>query len=188
MKYQFGDKLRQVRKRRGMTMKEVAAQANVSESLISQIERNRISPAIDTLLDIADILNIDMDYLFKDLNKAKQINVVRRNERYKLIEGSVTYERLSRTPDEDEEHGIEAYYMEIAPGSESGSNVCGHKGKELGILISGEGEFCIGNQAVRLQEGDSISFAADSPHVLKNKGDQPLKAFWVVTPPKKKFK
>ena len=59
MKYKFGEKLRIVRERKGMTLKEVARQAGVSESLISQIERNRVSPSIDTLLQIADVLEID---------------------------------------------------------------------------------------------------------------------------------
>ena len=40
--------------------------AGVSESLVSQIERNRVSPAIDTLLALADALDIDLEYLFEE--------------------------------------------------------------------------------------------------------------------------
>ena len=50
MKYTFGEKLRTVRERKGLTLKEVAGQAGVSESLVSQIERNKVSPSVDTLL------------------------------------------------------------------------------------------------------------------------------------------
>ncbi len=185
MKYQFGEKLREVRKRTGMTMKEVAELAGVSESLISQIERNRISPAIDTLLDLAEILHIDMDYLFKDLRHENKLNVVRLGERRKLIQNGVALELLSRTPEmADAEHGIEAYYMEVAPGCESGSDVYGHKGKELGTIIAGSGELCIGCHTVKLKAGDSVSFASDCPHKLKNSGETILQAFWVITPPK----
>ena len=53
MKYQFGEKLREVRERKKMTMRDVAEKAGVTESLISQIERNKVSPAIDTLFSIA---------------------------------------------------------------------------------------------------------------------------------------
>jgi transcriptional regulator with XRE-family HTH domain len=49
MKYQFGEKIREVRNRRQLTLREVADRAGVSESLVSQIERDKISPAIDTL-------------------------------------------------------------------------------------------------------------------------------------------
>ena len=185
MKYQFGEKFRQVRKRSGMTMKEVADRAGVSESMISQIERNRISPAIDTLLDVAEILHIDMEYLFKDLRQEKVMNVVRRNERLKIEKNGVMMELLSRTPEiEDAEHGIEAYFMEIPPGGESGSDIYGHKGKELGTIITGGGVLSIGGQTVRLREGDSVSFASDCPHKLKNDSDKPLQAYWMITPPK----
>ena len=43
--YHFGEKLRQVRERKGYTLKVVASRAGVSESLVSQIERNKVSPA-----------------------------------------------------------------------------------------------------------------------------------------------
>ena len=166
-------------------MKEVAKQAGVSESLISQIERNNISPAIDTLLTIAEILHIDMDYLFKDLRQKTAVNVVKKDERLRIKRDGVFFERLSRTPEQDDDvHGIEGYYLEIPPGMENGNDLYGHKGKELGTIISGSGSLLIGGQKVTLCAGDSVSFASDIPHTLKNTGKEPLKAFWVITPPK----
>jgi len=186
MKYQFGDKLREVRQRVGMTMKEVADLAGVSESLISQIERNRVAPAIDTLVEIAAVLRIDMNYLFRDIQQPPQVNVIRKNERHKIMKDGVTFERLTRTEEKgDEEHGIEAYYMEIEPGRESAGEAYGHQGKELGTIIGGRGVLVIGGQNLPLREGDSVSFASDCPHCLKNAGPQPLRAFWVITPPKR---
>ena len=62
--YRFGEKLRAVRERKGYTLKVVASKAGVSESLVSQIERNKVSPAIDTLLTLADVLEINLEFLF----------------------------------------------------------------------------------------------------------------------------
>ena len=53
--YRFGEKLRTVREKKGYTLKVVAQKAGVSESLVSQIERNRVSPAIDTLLTLENL-------------------------------------------------------------------------------------------------------------------------------------
>ena len=100
----------------------------------------------------------------------------------------VVYEQISKTVGNDEEHGIEAYYLEIKPQGEKGSKEYGHKGKEFGVIIEGRGEFRIGNKTYLLEKGDSISFASDLPHVLKNIGECNLKAFWVITPPKMFFK
>jgi transcriptional regulator with XRE-family HTH domain len=185
MKYQFGEKLREVRKRKRMTIREVAEKAGVSESLISQIERNRISPAIDTLLGIVDILEIDPDFIFKDYKKDRSVHLVRTNEKKRAIIDGVTYEQLSHTIASAEEHAIEAYMLEIPPGGRSGNDEYGHIGSELGVIIKGRGECTIGKQVVVLKEGDSISFSADAPHQLRNTGSKPLRAFWIITPPKR---
>ncbi|GHU67742.1 hypothetical protein FACS189447_10140 [Spirochaetia bacterium] len=81
MKYQFGGKIRSVRERRGITLKEVAEKAGVSESLVSQIERNRVSPAIDTLLALVEALDLDLEYLFADFRRERDVKVVLKKER-----------------------------------------------------------------------------------------------------------
>lgn len=188
MKFHFGEKIRRIREKRKITLKSVANQAGVSESLVSQIETNKVSPAIDTLLKIADILDIDFEYLFNDYRKNKNVNLVKKDQRNKIIMHDVSYEQLSKTVDKDEIHGIEAYYLEIKPGGEKGSKEYGHQGKELGIILEGTGEFTIGNKSYVINPGDSLSFSSDIPHVLKNLGTEPLKAYWVITPPKMFFK
>jgi transcriptional regulator with XRE-family HTH domain len=185
MKYQFGEKIREVRGRKRMTIREVAVQAGVSESLISQIETNRISPAIDTLLKITDILDIDPDFIFRDFKKDRPVNLVRANEKKRAVIGGVAYEQLSHTLSSSEEHAIEAYFLEIPPGGKSGNDEYGHVGKELGVIIKGRGECTIGKRVIVLKKGDSISFSADVPHQLRNIGQGPLQAFWIITPPKR---
>jgi len=184
VKYKFGEKLRKVREKKKITLKDVAASLGVSESLISQIETNKVSPAIDTLLGIVDFLEIDLEYIFKDFKKSVSVNLVRKDKRNKIDMQEVVYEQLCKTIEEDEKYGIEAYYLEIKPDGEKGSDEYGHKGKELGIILEGNGEFRIGNKVYILGEGDSISFSSDVPHLLKNIGKNNLKAYWVITPPK----
>jgi transcriptional regulator with XRE-family HTH domain len=185
MQYQFGEKIREVRERRQLTMRQVAEKAGVSESLISQVERNRISPAIDTLLKIIDILEIDLDFIFRDFKRDRSVNLVRGDEKKRAVVDGVIYEQLSHTPSSSEEHAIEAYFLEIPPGGRSSDDEYGHIGKELGVIIKGKGECIVGKQVVTLKQGDSISFSADVPHQLRNTGHKPLRAFWIITPPKR---
>jgi transcriptional regulator with XRE-family HTH domain len=188
MQYTFGDKIREVREKRKMTLKDVARKVQVSESLISQIERNRVSPAIDTLLRIADVLEMDLEYLFQDFKRTKAVHLVRSSERNKIMLPGIVYEQLSKTVGADEEHAMEAYCLEIAPGGEKGSREFGHRGAELGLILEGKGELRFGTETYELGPGDSISFAADIPHELRNTGKKALKAVWVTTPPKIFFK
>ena len=112
MKYSFGDKIRAVRERRALTLREVAARAGVSESMVSQIERNRVSPAIDTLLTLADVLEIDLEYLFSDYRRERSVQIVRAGERTRFSRPGVVYERLAQLeglmPGID---GMEAYQI-----------------------------------------------------------------------------
>ncbi len=187
VKYRFGDKLREVRERKGLTLKSVAEKAKVSESLVSQIERNRVSPSIDTLLHLAEILEIDPDYLFRDLRQKKKVDLVRREESKSIVTPQVTYRQLSVMRDKSEEYSIEAFLMEIDPGCEKGSQEYGHIGKEFGYILEGEGTLSYGTENYNLGEGDSIAFSSDMPHLLTNPGKNPLKALWVITPPRKIF-
>jgi transcriptional regulator with XRE-family HTH domain len=184
MKYQFGEKLREIRERKKMTMKDVAEKAGVTESLISQIERNKVSPAIDTLFSITEILEIDLEYLFSDFKRSKEVQLVHKDDRDVFVAKGVTYEQLSTAVGRDNEHGIEAYYLVIDPGKEKGSSEYGHVGMEMGIILQGKGELSYGKESYKLVAGDSLSFESDIPHIIKNTGSTPFKAYWVVTPPK----
>ncbi|OHD17315.1 MAG: XRE family transcriptional regulator [Spirochaetes bacterium GWD1_27_9] len=184
MEYKFGDKIREIREKKKITLKEVAEKAFVSESLISQIERNKVSPAIDTLLKIAEIIDIDLEYLFSDFKRTKSVSIVKNDERKKIIIEGISYEQISKTVGSNNDYDIEAYFLEIKPEHEKGSKEYGHIGREFGIIIEGKGEFIFGKEKYILEKGDSISFSSDIPHILKNIGSDILKAFWVVTPPK----
>jgi DNA-binding XRE family transcriptional regulator len=170
-----------VRERRALTLREVAERAGVSESLVSQIERNRVSPAIDTLLAIAEVLDLDPDYLFADFRRDRKVTVVRSGERNSFTRPGVTYERLAQL---DGQMGIEAYLITLELGAKTGNDEYGHQGWELGIVESGMAELTVGNAVYRLEAGDSVSFKSDSPHVLSNAGTVLLRTLWVITPPK----
>ena len=83
--YHFGKKLRMVREHKGMTLKVVADKAGVSESLVSQIERNKVSPAIDTLLALADALDINLEFLFEEHRRKRPVKITRSDERFRKI-------------------------------------------------------------------------------------------------------
>lgn len=187
IKYKFGGKLRAVRERKKITLKAVAKRAGVSESLVSQIERNKVSPSIDTLLTLADALGIDYEYLFSGYRQNKKVSVLRLEERSSLKLNEVTVLQLSKIASMPDDHDIEAFILEIGPGAEKGDLDYGHTGKEFGMILEGEAELVYGTEKYQLKEGDTVSFSSDIPHILKNIGGGGLKAMWVITPPRRIF-
>ena len=187
IKYKFGGKIRAVRERKNITLKAVALRAGVSESLVSQIERNKVSPSIDTLLTLADALDIDYEYLFKDYRQNKKVSIVRLEERNSLKLNNVTMFQLSKIGAVPEDHAIEAFMLEIDEGAEKGDLEYGHTGKEFGLIIDGEGELIYGSERYVVRKGDTVSFSSDIPHIMKNTGIGKLCAVWIVTPPRQIF-
>ncbi len=188
VKYKFGGKLRAVRERKNITLKAVAEKAGVSESLVSQIERNKVSPSIDTLLTLADALDIDYEYLFNDYRQKKKVSIVRFEDRNSLRLNDVTVYQLSKIDSVPEEHAIEAFMLEIDKGSEKGDLEYGHSGKEFGLILEGEAELVYGSERYLLNAGDTVSFSSDIPHILRNSGGDKVRAVWIVTPPRPIFK
>ncbi|MBN2619056.1 MAG: helix-turn-helix transcriptional regulator [Spirochaetales bacterium] len=182
--YRFGDKLRDIREKKGITLKTVANKVNVSESLISQIERNKVSPSIDTLFSIADALDIDLDYLFSDYQKKKNVTILKAKDRKKIETDEITYHQLSVLPNASDKHAIEAFIMEINKGSKKGHDDYGHTGNEFGYILSGKGKLTYGKNEYFFTAGDSIAFSSEIPHKVECLSDEPLTALWMVNPPK----
>ncbi len=180
--YHFGEKIRAVREKKHLTLKAVAQQAGVSESLISQIERNRVSPAIDTLLSLANVLDLNLEYLFEEYNQRRPVSVVHAGERRTVHEEEIIYEEISKPNEKDGQNSIESYIITIPEGGKTHRGHYGHFGRELGLILEGTGSLLYQNTEYALEQGDSISFSASAPHTLENKGTKPLKALWIVTP------
>jgi len=183
--FRFGEKLRTVRERKGYTLKVVAQAAGVSESLVSQIERNRVSPAIDTLLSLADALEIDLEYLFEEYRRERPVRLIRADERRQVTENDTLYEEIVRPVEGDGAHAIEAYYITLYPKGETRRGSYGHLGREFGVVTEGQAELHYETRVYPLGKGDSISFSATAPHTLVNTGDVPFRALWGVTPPQR---
>jgi uncharacterized cupin superfamily protein len=84
----------------------------------------------------------------------------------------------------DKQDGIEAYSIILQKGYKTGGKEYGHPGWELGVVLEGIASLTVGTKTYRLEQGDSASFRADSPHVLANEGDEILRVLWIITPPK----
>ncbi|MDR1909722.1 MAG: XRE family transcriptional regulator [Spirochaetaceae bacterium] len=181
MEYHFGEKLRAVRERQKLTLREVAARAGVSESLVSQIERERVSPAIDTLLALVDALDLDPEYFFAGYRRERPVRLLRREERSSFTRNGALYERFAQL---EGNQGIEAYLITLKGGEATGSREYGHRGWELGIVQEGRAELTVGKRSYTLGAGDSVSFKSDSPHTLSNPGRKTLRMVWVITPPR----
>jgi transcriptional regulator with XRE-family HTH domain len=180
--FSIGQKIRDLRGEREMTLGDLAEQIKVSPSLISQLERGGVNPSISLLKLIADSFHLPLSSLLgEEESKPDEVpHVMKERERKALTtEGGVKFVLLSGNYD----LGCEFIYNEWPAGSSTGKEMYVHEGIECGLLLDGELEVELEDKTYHLKPGDSITIRSDIPHRLNNKGKKLAKGVWVNSKP-----
>jgi transcriptional regulator with XRE-family HTH domain len=177
----IGQKIRDLRSEKGMTLGDVAEKIKVSPSLISQLERGGVNPSISLLKSIVDVLGTSLSSLLgeEEVKPDEVPHVMKAGARKVLTtEGGVRFVLLSGNHDLEYEFIIN----EWPPGSSTGEKYV-HEGIECGLLLEGEMELELEDRTYHLNPGDSITFRSDIPHRLNNRGKKLAKGVWVNSKP-----
>jgi transcriptional regulator with XRE-family HTH domain len=177
----IGDKIKTLRKNKNMSISELAQKSDVSQGLISQVERDIVTPTIVSLWKIAKSLDVSVGYFFDEEVKPELSPVVNKNERKRIVvsNNNAIYELLSQ----DLNRKIEFLYITIKVGDSSTEDFVTHEGEECGIVIKGKLLVKMEDREYLLTEGDSIYFDSTIPHRYVNVGDTVCESVWAMTPP-----
>lgn len=191
---ELGDRLRQERSERGLSLRELARRLDVSPSLVSQIETGKIQPSVRTLYAIVSELGVSLDEVFNTAPEQPdepEVRIVRRAEASGAghvqrhgdravvdLEAGVRWERLTAR----NEPGVEFLFTVYPPGSDSApaDALVRHTGREFGLVLEGRLGLTVGFEEYELEVGDSVFFDSTIPHRLHNDGDETVRAVWVV--------
>ncbi len=176
----IGVKVQEFRKKSGLSLRELAAQAELSPSMLSQIESNSVNPSINTLKNIAAALHVPLFQFFKQDAPARDL-IVRSGQN--LIIGHPGTEVLYKLLTPDTNSSIEFCLMEIPVGTASSDIAREHDGEEVAYVLSGEIDLEVNGNVYHLLEGDSVRIPPLSPHRWINHYDQELRAIFAITPP-----
>lgn len=179
----IGKTIREFRLARNMSIKELSKKTNLTSSLISQVERNLISPSLNSLTKISGALKVPIVSFFTEAT-LKPCPITRKKQRKKTVifsSSHVIYQLLSPDPDRK----IEFLSVEIEPEEDENdeNELIMHTGEECGYVIKGELEVRLGKERYYLKEGDSIYFQSRIPHRFKNTGKGKAISIWAMTPP-----
>ena len=186
----LGSEMRQVRKARQMTLREVADQTRVSLSHLSAIERGATNPSLDVVHRIAEALDIESNWFFSrrpgdgPMERAfvvrkhnrRNLNTLYREDKDKI---GLTDELLSSSIGGNLLMGVAEY----EPHSERpGHTIYQHKGEQHGYILEGQLQLQIADEFITLQEGDSFSFPTEIIHNAVNRTDRAAKLIWAISP------
>jgi len=166
MTIDVGVRLRTVRTTFGLSQRELARRAGVTNGLISLIEQNRVSPSISSLTKVLDGLPMSLAEFFTlergaapqtffapdELTEVGTAEISRR-----LVAGKRPARQLTVT------------HERYAAGATAGEMVAA-RGEEGGIVIRGRIELTVGGATRVLGPGEAYYFSRQVPHRFRNVG------------------
>lgn len=180
MTIDVGGHLKAVRVMYGLSQRELAKRAGVTNGTISLIEQNRVSPSVSSLKKVLDGIPMSLAEFFTlDLQSNPQVFYAR-DELTDLGDREVSLRLVAaRRPN----RAMSILHERYRPKADTGADMLSHKGEEGGVIVSGRIELTIGGQARVLGPGDAYYFASAVPHRFRNIGDQPCELISASTPP-----
>lgn len=175
----IGKRMKELRIQYGLTQQELADRSELTKGFISQLERNRNTPSIGTLLDIIQCLGTTPAEFFAD-EEPEQI-IFRPDDYFKK-----TDEEKKRTIEwvvpNAQKNGMEPLLLTLHPGGSSNVHLP-HEGEEFGYILKGSIRLNYGGKVYSLHAGDTFYFCAGKKHYIENTSSRDAILIWVSTPP-----
>ncbi|MCL6582850.1 MAG: response regulator [bacterium] len=175
----LGEKIKSIRKSKGIKIKQLSTRSGLTESSISMIENGKISPSITTINKIAMALSVHPIEFF-EIEKHKKWVVTRKGEREKLLFDN-SDNKLEFLIKDKKDYRNEIFISYLGANQKSFEEYITHEGYKFGYVLSGAVEVELGNEKVRVNEGDTIFFEAIIPHLWKSADNRESSTLWVVT-------
>jgi transcriptional regulator with XRE-family HTH domain len=175
----IGAQLRELRIKRDLSLRALAAEAGVSATLLSQVERGVTEPSLATLRRLAGVFGESVASLFED-RAAPAVWVSRPGERSMLRgpRGQVGYERL--TPGNGQ---LEVLRGVLEPGEATSAEPWSHPSLECAFVVSGTLIAEIDGAPRTVLAGEAITFDSRQPHRYLNSSEDRVEFIVSVIPP-----
>ena len=177
----IGEKISEYRKVKNLSIRDLAKMADVTPSLLSQIERGLANPSLNTLKTIGKALDVPLFNFFTTSVGAKEL-VVRADKRKKMIlpeRENILYELLSP----DLTGSIELALMKLTPNSDSSDELLEHEGEEVAFVLSGKANLYLEDKVITLDSGDSVRIPSGIRHKWDNSYERETTVIFAITPP-----
>ena len=181
--YALGEKLRGLRLKKSMGLVQLGKHTGLSPAMLSKLERGKLFPTLPTLLRIAMVFSVGLDYFFTDERKRHVVAIVRQQDRIRFPErpggGEISYwfESLDFTANE---RRLNAFLAEFQLVAAEKQRLHQHPGVEFLYMIRGKLDLAIGSETYSLDTGDAIYFDSSVRHGYRRAGT-PVSSAIIVT-------
>jgi transcriptional regulator with XRE-family HTH domain len=165
----LGGKIKELRKQKGMTLKDLAERTGFSPALLSQVENNIVSPSISTLWNFAKALGVKIGFFFEQeaaeavsyaLTRSGQGPRIRRAELPQVLDTADLAHGL-------EDRNMSPLFLECQGPCEFSIRGTSYGGEELLYIVDGGVVVWYGDERFELGVGDSMYYKAQVPHKIE---------------------
>jgi len=178
-----GARVRDVRERRGLSLRDIVQRTGIEEDTLEAIEDGRIAPPLGTIIKLAKALEMKMGYFISG-EQNKPFTIVRHNDRRVVSRHDSQkgeqygYEFESLAPHKRDRH-MEPFLVTLDP-AETEEERSTHDGQEFIFVLQGRMEVRLGEEIHTLEPGDAIYYDSTVPHLVKCHGDRSTKILAVL--------
>lgn len=178
-----GERVKQIREKRGLSLQDVSQRTDIDVSMLTQIEEGVVAPPLGTIIRLAKALEMKMGYFISG-EQDRPYTIVRRHDR-KVVSRYDSekakyygYEYESLAPHKKDRH-MEPFLvtLEAAETEEERST---HDGQEFIFVLQGQMEVRLGEEIHILDPGDAIYYDSTVPHLVKTHGKKATKILAVL--------
>jgi transcriptional regulator with XRE-family HTH domain len=183
--YAIGPRIRALRLKKKMGLVELGSHTGLSPAMLSKIERGQLFPTLPTLLRIALVFSVGLDYFFSGGREKPVIGVVRHKDRLRFPEKAGARDHAYEFESLDYpaiERRLNGYYVEFLPIPAEKVRLHQHEGGEFIYLLSGSLTVQIGGEEHTLEARDSMYFDSSTPHGYRRIGARTCAAIVVTSP------
>ncbi len=179
-RFDIGERLREIRERLGLSQRALAARADVTNGMISLIEKNRSSPSVATLKKILDGIPMSLAEFFAAGRPGPPRTFFRASDLVEIGGGLISYRQVGANL---EGKALQLLHERLQPGADTGAAMLRHDGEEGGVVVGGEIELTVGMETRLLRAGDAYAFSSRIPHRFRNLGGEVCTIVSACTPP-----
>jgi transcriptional regulator with XRE-family HTH domain len=159
----IGNKIRRLRKLKGLTIEELADNANITKGFISQLERDLTVPSVTTLKQVLDVLGVELSAFFSDLSEREK-NIFSQKDR--TVTAISTKYRIESLIPKLKYLEMEPVLLTLEPLAEFNQNFQEDEG--FGFVVRGNVKVKINQEEKRINKGDCFYIFFDNDLTLIN--------------------
>ena len=178
-----GESVKAIRKKKGLSLKDLAQRTGLDAGLLTEIEKGEVSPPLGTIIKVAKALGTKMGYFISG-GEDLPYTIMRKDDR-KLVSRFDTrksdrygYEFSSLAPYKKNRH-MEPFIVKLEP-SDIEEERSSHDGQEFIYVLEGTMEVRLEGEVHLLDAGDAIYYDSTVPHLVKCHGKDTTKILAVL--------